>query len=325
VPVPAAVNLLRGITLVAVRVAVFGAGGVGGYFGARLAASGTDVTFVARGAHLVAIRAHGLRVVALDEDFTVRVRATDDAHDIGAVDYVLVAVKSYDTGDVGRRLAPLLADDTVVVSLQNGIDNEEKLAALVGAEHVAGGVAYIFAHVAEPGVVRRTAEPRSLVFGELDGRPSERLERLRAACEAAGFEATVSAQIQRALWDKAALVGPMAAVTAAARLPIASLLTVKESKELYLTVVAEFAAVARAAGVDLGAGVVEQKLAFAEVLGPDARNSLHNDLEGGRRLELDALVGAVVRRARRHSVPVPATEAVYALLRPWEQRAGGAP
>jgi 2-dehydropantoate 2-reductase len=305
-------------------VAVFGAGGVGGYFGARLAASGSDLTFIARGAHLAAIRSNGLRVRAVDEDFTVQVAATDDPSEVGEVDHVLVAVKSYDTEDVGRRLAPLLGDDTVVVSLQNGIDNEEKLAALVGAERVAGGVAYIFAHIAAPGVVQRTAPPRSLMFGELDGRPSERLERLRAACEAAGFAATVSHHIQHAVWDKASLVGPMAAVTAAARLPIASLLPVTESKELFLTIVSEFAAVARAEGVDLGDGVVEQKLAFAEALGPGARNSLHNDLEAGRRLELDALVGAVVRRARRHGVSTPATDALYALLRPWELRAAGA-
>jgi 2-dehydropantoate 2-reductase len=301
-----------------VRIAVYGAGGVGGYFGARLAASGADVTFIARGAHLAAMRESGLHVRAAGEDFTVRVAATDDPGDVGPVTHVLVAVKSYDTEEAGRRLAPLIGDDTVVVSLQNGIDNEEKLAALVGADHVAGGVTYIFAHIAEPGVVQRTAEPRALVFGELDGRPSERLERLRAACKAAGFDATVSDHVQRAMWDKAVLVGPMAAVTAAARLPIASLLPVPESRELYLTVVSEFAAVARAAGVYLGADVVERKLAFAEALPPGARNSLHIDLEAGRRLELDALVGAVVRRARRHRVPVPATEAVYALLRPWE-------
>ena len=304
------------------RVAVFGAGGVGGYFGARLAASGSDVTFVARGAHLAAIRANGLRVRAVDEDFTVRVAATDDPREVAPVDHVLVTVKSYDTENVGRSLTPLLDEDTAVVSLQNGIDNEEKLAALHGADHVAGGVAYIFAHIAEPGVVQRTAAPRSLVFGELDGTLTERLERLRSACEAAGFEATVSDHIQRALWDKASLVGPMAAVTAAARLPIASLLPVEETKQLYLTVVAEFAAVARAEGVDLGADVVERKLAFAEALGPDARNSLHNDLEAGRRLELDALVGAVVRRGRRQGVAVPATETLYALLRPWELGAG---
>jgi 2-dehydropantoate 2-reductase len=301
------------------RVAVFGAGGVGGYFGARLAASGLDLTFIARGPHLAAIRADGLRVRAVDEDFTVRVAATDDPGEVGVVDHVLVTVKSYDTEEVGRRLAPLLGDATTVVSLQNGIDNEEKLAALVGADHVVGGVTYIFAHIAAPGLVERTAPPRSLLFGELDGRPSERLERLRAACEAAGFGATVSDHIQRALWDKAVLVGPMAAVTAAARLPIASLLPVAESKELYLTVVSEFAAVARAEGVELSDDVVERKLEFAEALPPDARNSLHNDLEAGRRLELDALVGAVVRRARRHGVSIPATEAVYALLRPWEK------
>jgi 2-dehydropantoate 2-reductase len=169
-------------------------------------------------------------------------------------------------------------------------------------------------------VVERTAEPRSLVFGELDGARSARLERLRDACEAAGFAATTADDIRRVLWDKAALVGPMAAVTAAARLPIAALLPVVESRELYVELIREFAAVARADGVDLGERVVEEKLAFAGALGPKARNSLHNDLESGRRLELDALVGAVVRRGRAHGVPIPRTESVYALLRPWELR-----
>lgn len=300
------------------RLAVVGAGGVGGYFGGRLALAGADVTFVARGPHLAAIRQRGLRVRAADEDFTVQVTATDDLSDVGAVEHVLVCVKSYDTDAVARRLPPLVGQDTAVISLQNGIDNEERLALSVGRSHVAGGVAYIFGHVAEPGVVERTAEPKRLVFGELDGGRSERLERLRRACEEAGLEATVSDDVRRVLWDKAALVGPMAALTAAARLPIATLLPIAETRLLYRTLVSEFAAVARAEGVTLSETVVDEKLAFAEAVGRTARNSLHNDLEIGRRLELDALVGAVVRRAREKGVPVPATEALYALLKPWE-------
>ena len=177
------------------RIAVYGAGGVGGYFGARLAQAGAEVHFLARGAHLQALREHGLKVRSVKGDFQVRVQATDDPADIGPCDFVLFCVKTFDTDAAAARLGPLLGDGTAVVSLQNGVENEEKLARAVGEEHVMGGAAFIFAGIAEPGVIVHSGGPASITFGELDGRATQRARCLLAWCERAGFQAELSASI----------------------------------------------------------------------------------------------------------------------------------
>src|SRR5262252_9080853 len=174
------------------RIAVYGAGGVGGYFGGRLAQAGAQVHFIARGAHLQALRERGLKVRSVKGDFEVRAPATDDPADVGPCDFVLFCVKTFDTEAAAARLGPLVGEGTAVVSLQNGVENEEQLARAVGEDHVMGGAAFIFAEIAEPGVIAHTGGPTSITCGELDGRASERAKRLLASCDQAGFEAELS-------------------------------------------------------------------------------------------------------------------------------------
>src|SRR5262245_42332047 len=300
------------------KIGIVGAGGIGGYYGGQLARAGTDVAFIARGEQLDAIRQHGLRLRTADEDFTVNVLASEDPAEIGACDAVLFCVKSYDTVEAADLLDPLLKPGTAVVSLQNGIDNEEKIAARIGAEHVLGGASFILTHIAEPGVVERTGTLQRIVFGELDGSGSERADALLAACRAAGIDAHLTDDIRRVLWDKYAFLCALAGLTAVTRLPIDELMRVPESRELFRQMVREAVVVARAEGIDLGDEVADEKTDFAAGLEPGGFSSLHHDLVTGRRIELDALHGELVRRASHHNLSVPVTAIVYSLLRPWE-------
>jgi len=300
------------------KIGVVGAGGVGGYYGARLASAGAEVGLIARGDHLAAIRERGLRVRADDGDFTVRVAASDDPAEIGPCDAVLFCVKSYDTDQAAALLGPLLKPETGVVSLQNGVDNEEKIAARIGPEHVLGGVSFILAHIAEPGVVEQMGSVRRVIFGELDGSRSDRVEQLLAEFRRAEVDSDIADDIRVVLWDKFAFLCGLAGLTAVTRLPIDELLAVPETRELFREMVREASIVARAEGVELAEDIVDQKTAFAERLGPDSFSSLHHDLVSAHRLELDALHGELTRRAARHGIPVPVSEMIYSLLRPWE-------
>ena len=302
------------------RIAVYGAGGVGGYFGGRLAQAGADVRLVARGAHLRALREHGLRVRSVKGDFAVRVPATDDPADIGRCDYVLFCVKAFDTEDAAARLGPLLGDGTAVVSLQNGVDNEEKLARVIGPDRVLGGAAFIFAGIGEPGVIVHTGGPTSITFGELDGQASQRAQRLLACCQQAGFGAELSANITTVLWTKLAFICAQAGMTAAVRLPIGQIRTVDAAWAAFQRLVAEVAAVAEAAGNPVPPSAQQRILTMAQAVEAGSFSSLHDDLVAGRRMELEALHGFVVRRAAELGVPVPMSEAVYAILQPWAVR-----
>ena len=302
------------------RVAVYGAGGVGGYFGGRLARAGADVHFIARGAHLRALREHGLRVRSVKGDFEVQASATDDPADVGPCDYVLFCVKAFDTAVAAARLGPLVGEATAVVSLQNGVENEEELALAVGEDHVMGGAAFIFAEIAEPGVIRHTGGPASITFGELDGRASERARRLLAGCEQAGIGAELSATIKTVLWAKLAFICAQAGLTAAARLPIGDIRSADAAWAAFGRMVAEVCTVAAADGYPVPPAAQERALALAQAAEPGSFSSLHDDLVAGRRMELEALHGFVVRRAAQHGVAVPTSEAVYAVLQPWAIR-----
>jgi 2-dehydropantoate 2-reductase len=307
------------------RIAVYGAGGVGGYFGGRLAQAGADVQVIARGAHLQALRAHGLRVRSVKGDFTVRVPATDDPAEVGPCDYVMFCVKAFDTAPAAARLGPLVGEETAVVSLQNGVDNEEKLALAVGQDHVMGGAAFIFAGIAEPGVIVHTAGPTSITFGELDGQVTERAQQLLDCCQQAGVAAELSESIKTVLWAKLAFICAQAGMTAAVRLPIGEIRTVDAAWAAFQRLVAEVAAVAEADGTQVPLAAQERALAMAESVEPGSYSSLHDDLVAGRRMELEALHGFVVRRAAEHGVPVPISQAIYAILKPWavhNQRTG---
>ncbi len=299
-----------------------GAGGVGGYFGGRLVQSGADVTFVARGAHLEALRADGLRVRSVRGDFTVPVRATDDLASSGAADYVLVTVKSFDTDPVATMLAPVVGAGTAVVSLQNGVDNEERLAAVLGEDRVVGGAAYIFATIAGPGVIDHTGGPAGVVVGEWRGGTSERVAALVETFRAAGVTADEASDIRAVLWSKFAFICAQAGVTAAVRLPIGEIRSQPAGRDLFRSLAAEVCAVAAAEGVELPAGLPDTTLGLADALDPGAGSSLLHDLVEGRRLELDSLLGEVVRRGGLRGVDVPTSRAVYGVLQPWAARAG---
>jgi len=277
------------------------------------------VRFIARGAHLQALRERGLRVRSVTGDFEVRVPATDDPAEIGSCDFVLFCVKSFDTGAAAARLGPLVGEGTAVVSLQNGVENEETLARAVGEDHVMGGAAFIFAEIAGPGVIRHTGGPASITFGELDGRASERAQRLLARCEQAGFGAELSADIKTVLWAKLAFICAQAGLTAAVRLPIGEIRGAAAAWAAFGRLVAEVCAVAEAEGHPVPPAARERALALAQAM-PDSFSSLHDDLVAGHRMELDALHGFIVRRAARHGLAVPMSEAVYAILQPWAIR-----
>jgi 2-dehydropantoate 2-reductase len=302
------------------RIAVYGAGGVGGYFGGRLAQAGADVHLIARGDHLQALREHGLKVRSVNGDFEVPAPATDDPAAVGRCDFVLFCVKTFDTDAALARLGPLVGEDTAVVSLQNGVENEEKLGHVVGEDHVMGGAAFIFAGIAEPGVIAHTGGPTTITFGELDGRTSERAQRLLAWCERAGFGAELSATIKTVLWAKLAFISAQAGMTAAARLPIGEIRTVKTAWAAFHRLVAEACAVAEADGHPVPQAAQDRALAMAQAIEPGSFSSLHDDLVAGRRMELDALHGFIVRRAAEHGLAVPTSEAIYAILQPWAAR-----
>ena len=301
------------------RIAVFGSGAVGGYFGARLAAAGSDVHFVARGEHLAAMREHGLRVESVFGDLALgpdAFRVTDDPAAIGPSDVVLFTVKSYDTDAAAGRLPPLLHADTGVISLQNGIDNEERIAARIGEGHVLGGVAFLFAHRAGPGHIRHTGGPARIVVGEMDGRPSERAQAFLAECQRAGIAAEVAADVRVALWSKFVFLCAQAGLTAATRQPLGVIRETPETWALFRRVMEEVAAVGGAEGVALPDDLLERHVGFAAALEPHGRSSLYDDMVAGRRMELEALLGEVVRRGARAGVPTPVSEVLYGVLLP---------
>ncbi|PYN08695.1 MAG: 2-dehydropantoate 2-reductase [Candidatus Rokuibacteriota bacterium] len=302
--------------MVVMRIAIVGAGGVGGYFGAKLARAGESVVMLARGAHLDAIRRHGLRVrSAVDGEFTAKADAVESFADQAPVDMALFCVKSFDTREAAEALRPVLGRDTGVVSLQNGVDNEEILDDVLGAGRALGGAAFVFSTIESPGVIAHTLLGR-IVFGELDGRVSERATRLRDALAAAGVPVELSTEVRRVLWEKYLLISAQAGTTALTRAPIGVIRQIPETWRMYRRIVEELAAVARAAGVTLPADVVETIIKNASALAPTAFSSLHHDLVHGRRLELEALHGHAVRLGERLGVPTPTVFAVYAALKP---------
>lgn len=288
------------------RIAVMGTGGVGGYFGGRLAASGEDVTFIARGAHLRAMQERGVRITSALGDATVApCQASDDPGTIGPVDLVLFTVKLYDTEAAAEAIRPLIGPETGVVTFQNGITGPEVLAARLGAEHVLGGVAKIAAVIAEPGVIRHTGTMAELVFGELDGSRSRRVAALSAALEAGGVQHAVSDDIRRDIWDKMVFLSTFAGLTSLIRLPIGPIREDADTRRLLHDGLAEALAVARAADIDLPEDLADDILGRIDRLPFEMKSSMQQDLEGGRRLELAWLSGTIARMGRDLGVATP--------------------
>lgn len=302
------------------RIAVFGAGAVGGVLGARLAEGGSDVTFIARGAHLEALERDGLTIVTPEGDrSTHAVRAVGDPAEVGPVDVVLFLVKSYDTEAAARRVAPLLRHDTAVLSLQNGVDNEVRIASAIGAEHVLGGAVYILAAIVEPGVVR--SGRARIVVGEMEpGPPSQRVLRLVQAASAGGIVAEASPDVRVVKWEKYVLLVAFSAVTAATQLTIGEVRASQAATDMMRAVMHEAWLVGRALGVPLADDLVERQHALVLAQKDTEATSLRHDLLTGHRMELDALQGTLRRLGRETGVPTPWTDAAYAILEPWAIR-----
>ena len=302
------------------RLVVLGAGGIGAYYGAGFAKGGADVTLVARGAHLAAIRDHGLTVTTPEGTERHELRATDDPAEVGPVDIVLFCVKSYDTDSAAARLAPLLDHDTAVVSLQNGIDNEARIAAAIGWQHVLGGAAYIFASVTAPGIVAASG-PRSIVFGEWGGdTTTPRVQAILETARAGGVGATVAANVQVVKWEKYVLLAALSAVSAATQLPLGDIKRSPAAVTLLRDLMEEVRAVGRASGIALDDDLVDRQHRLVLSQDDDSHSSLQTDLLAGHRMELDTLQGATVRLGLELGVPTPRMSAVYGILEPWAIR-----
>jgi len=293
-----------------------GSGGVGGYFGAKLQRAGEKVTLVARGPHLDAIKRAGLAIRSASEgDTVVKPGVVERLEGVERADAVLFCVKSFDTDDAAPRLWSVLGPDTPVLSLQNGVDNEDKIDAKLGAGRAMGGVAQVFATIESPGVIRHHAAGR-IIFGELDGRISDRAERLRDAFARAEVPVELSRTIRRALWEKYLLICAVGGTTAVTRETIGAVRGTPATWQLFRRILEEVAALARASGVDLADDAVDQIMKFAETIPPANRASLAQDVLQGRRLVLEALHGHAARLGERLGVPTPAIFAVYAALAP---------
>jgi 2-dehydropantoate 2-reductase len=307
------------------RIAVIGAGGVGGYFGGLLQKSGQDVAFLARGEHLRALQERGLRVRSVHGDFELpSVRATDRPDKLGQPDLVLFTVKTYDTERAAAQIRPAVGPNTAVLTFQNGVDNPERIDRVLGAGTAMGGTVHIETTIAEPGVIAQTSPIRRVALGELDGRPSERAERARDAFQAAGLEATLSDNIRKALWEKFLFIVGMSGLSTLTRSPVGIVLAVPEVREMLAQAFAETAAVAEAEGVALDPDPVGRMMAFAQNLKPSMKSSMQRDLERGRRLEVESINGTVVRLGRAHGIPTPVNACIYACLKLEDLRAQGA-
>jgi 2-dehydropantoate 2-reductase len=310
------------------RIAVFGAGGVGGYFGGRLVQAGAEVVFIARGAHLQAIQAHGLRVESISGDFTIAdAKAQSDPAAVGEVDVVIVGVKAWQVAEAAQAIRPLIGSHTLVVPLQNGVDAPGQLAAVLDAPdsprpHVIGGMCRILAHVSAPGVIQHSGILPYIAFNRLDHQPDERVQALHQALDRCqGTAAHVPSDIVAAMWAKFVFIAALSGVGAVARVPSDVLRAVSETRQMLVQAVQEIDAVGRARGVALAADTVERTLAVIDGLPPGSTTSMQRDIIAGRPSELESQTGAVVRFGRARSVPTPVNTFLYASLLPLENLA----
>ena len=300
------------------RIAVVGAGGVGGGFGAALAKAGADVTFIARGAHLAAMKSQGLKILGgRGETHLVPTQATDNPADVGIVDIVLFCVKLWDVESAGQHIKPLVGANTAVIPLQNGIDAAERLTPILGSNAVMGGVAQISASITGPGVIQQVGTFMRMIFGELDGKRSKRGEDLLALCLKAGFDATLSEQILTDLWMKFILLATNASITAATRRPIGKLRDDPDIRPMFMAAYQETIDVGRAKGIALPGNALEKIVEFNAHAPPTMKASMALDLDRGNRLELPWLGGKVVQLGRELGVATPTHTTLFAMLKPY--------
>lgn len=298
------------------RIAVMGAGGIGGNLGGLLARDGNEVTLIARGAHLEAIRSNGLRVKMPDDDFTVQVQATDDPTRAGTVDLVIFTVKTYQNSEAIPALRPLVGQDTSVVSFQNGVETGGELAQVLGRKCVLPGAAIFGAFIESPGVIVNRGLPPAIVFGESDGSESPRAKSILEVFSKAGISAQLSTDVEKALWTKFMILPSTAGMTCAARILIRPLMEHGDAMEMLVASMREIEAVGQAKGVDLDSDVVEKSIQLLESVPWDYQVSMHVDIDRGAPLELEAFNGAVVRMGKELGIPTPVNQFLYTVLKP---------
>ena len=298
------------------KIAVMGSGGVGGFFGGRMAHAGADVTFIARGAHLAAMRERGLLIENETQGniHVPGVKATDEPASVGSVDLVLVGVKLWGMEAAVRAFKPLIGPDTAVLSLQNGVIKDDILRREFGERAVMGGVGYVATHISRPGVIHQTGAIQRMVFGEYDGRRSARAEALLAAALKAGIQAELSTDIRRSIWEKYVFLVALSGTTATMRMPIGVIRANPQTRAFLFDLMKETVAVGRAHGVALPEDYAQQRLAFADSVPADMTSSMHHDLEHGNPLEVEWLAGGVVKLGEQVGVPTPANRAVWDVL-----------
>jgi 2-dehydropantoate 2-reductase len=307
------------------RIAIFGSGGVGGYFGGRLAQAGEDVIFIARGEHLQAIRQNGLRVDSTLGDFVISpAQAADSPAEVGVVDVVLVAVKSWQVPETAEAMKPMVGPETIILPLENGVDAPDQLAAVLGVEHVLGGLCRISVFIAAPGHIKHVAIQPHIAFGELNGRPSERVEVLRQAfARAQGMAVAVPLDIRAALWEKFLFIAAISGVGAVTRQPAGILRCVPQTREMLLRAMEEIEALAKVHEITMSPDIIQRTMGFIDNMPPATIASMQRDILEGRPSELEAQNGAVVRLGREAGVSTPTHEFIYASLLPGELKARG--
>jgi 2-dehydropantoate 2-reductase len=306
------------------RIAIMGSGGVGGYFGGRLALAGQAVTFIARGKHLEAIRSHGLSVKSIKGDFTLPApMAVDNPSRVGTVDLVLVCVKTWQLEQAARDMAPLLAAETVVLPLLNGVEAVAQLENLLPQGIVLGGIARIVSYIAGPGHIRHTAIEPYIGLGSMDGRHTDRIQQIHQSLLQAGIQSEIPHDVPSALWSKFLFVCAWGGVGALARAPVGVIRALPQSRALLSGAMTEIQTVARARGIELADDIVERAMRFVDGMNPENTSSLQRDIVQGRPSELEAWSGAVVRIGRQHGVRTPVHDVIYAALLPQETAARG--
>ena len=304
------------------RIVIFGTGGVGGYFGGRLAQAGEDVTFIARGEHLRAIKTSGLRVDSQLGDFTVfPAKATDDVREVGEVDLVVVAVKAWQVPEAAREMKPMVGAKTTVLPLQNGVEAVAQLVSELGYENVVGGLCRIFSYVVGPGHIQHVGYKPSIVIGELDNRRTDRITSIEEVFKRAGLEITVAADIQIALWTKFLFIASFSGIGAIANAPARVIRNDPKWRAQMINAMQEIYALAHARGIKLPANSIENVMASVDSLPEDSTSSMQRDIAAGKPSELESQNGAVVRMARESGVAVPTHELIYETLKPAEEKA----
>jgi len=304
------------------KILIMGKGGVGGYYGGLLAQQGNDVTFISRGAHLYAIRHEGLKVKSVHGDFTVLpANATDNPVNVGPVDLILFLVKTFSTDEAAEAIRPAVGPQTAVISLQNGVDAAERIGKVVGVEHVIGGATWLSSAVEAPGVIKQISQFRRIVFGELGGERSERIQAIYEVLNHTGITVEISENIQKVLWTKFVFISAVSSIGSLARLPMGDYRSVPEARSLLSSIMQEVEALAHAQNIQLDPDVVQKSLEFIDNAAPHIKPSMQLDVEGGRRTELESMVGVIGRKGRELGVPTPVADYVYASLLPVELKA----